>query len=257
MKSNMYLDTFGIFTAEVTKFEDEIGINEKIGTHLDSIQRDWRYILEAISGIKSHDNIYLSDEKALLRAVTGDDIYKVNQGLSDTQKLTEIVDAIELKFRNSIGKASRLFNKGGIEKFLNIERKILNLNKSLWDVRDLFEARFYIFPDSPVCRELIPSDPSVLKIDTARIEAELNLVDVLLQGAYTCSAHQYDLFDPNLVVDVILRVDHEIPELKTTMRLIDAQQIWRGTVKISCKVRIINNKLAEIIGDFEISNNDD
>ena len=257
MTSNLYLDTFGIFTTDVIGFENEIGVDGKFGAPIVDIHQDWGFILKAMSGINTHEIIYLTNGKALLRAVTGVDFLVANQALSDTQKLSEHVESIELAFVKTIAKASRLFNKGGIEKFSKLERKILNLNKSLWDVRDLFEARFYIFPDSPVCRELIPSDPRVLKIDTARIEAELNLMDVLLLGAYTCSEHQYDLFDPNLVVDVILRVDHEIPELKTTMRLIDAQQIWRGTVKISCKVKIINSNLAEIIGDFEISKNDD
>lgn len=258
MASNIYADTFGIFTTEVIGFENEIGVDGKIGLPVVGIQSDWGFILETMSGIKTHENIYLTDGKALMRAVTSDDFLEANQALSDTQKLTELVEAIELTFSKTIVKASRLFKNGGIEEFSDLERKMLSLNKSLWEVRNKFDARCYIFPDSPSSREYIPSDPSVLKINKARNKTELDLTDVILLGAYGCSELTPDLFisNGNPVVDVILRIDHEIPELKTRMPLLEAQQIWQGIVKISCKVRIINNKLAEIIGDIQISKYD-
>ena len=178
--------------------------------------------------------------------------------MSDTQKLSELVESIELAFVKTIAKASRHFKDGGIREFSDLERKILSLNKSLWEVRNKFEGRIFIFPDSPACRELHPSDPSKLKIDKARKETELDLTDVILLGAYGCSEVTPDLFesDGNPVVDVILRIDHEIPELRTRMPYFDAQQVWRGFVRISCKIKIINNKLAEIIGDIQISKYD-
>lgn len=258
MASNFYLDTFGIFTTDVIGFENEIGVDGKFGVPIVDIHQDWGFILKAMSGINTHEIIYLTNGKALLRAVTGVDFLVANQALSDTQKLSELVESIELAFVKTIAKASRHFKDGGIREFSDLERKILSLNKSLWEVRNKFEGRIFIFPDSPACRELHPSDPSKLKIDKARKETELDLTDVILLGAYSCSEVTPDFYENNInpLVDVVLRVAHEIPELKTRMPLLEAQQIWKGIVRISCKVRIINNKLAEIIGDIQISKYD-
>ncbi len=256
MKKNAYDNTFGIFSSEVFDSEEEVGVTENFAKAAFGLIRQWSSIIHELSGIKIDDKYYFSDNQAILRAILSDDELEFDALAINDTNLHSTVDNVLNLYNLTIKKAADAFASGTV--FHNIpdrENRILNLNEIIWALKIKFNARCVIFPDSPARRELVPVDPSTLRLAEIKNNDMECLDNVLLLGVYCCSTLNRDMFEvsDNPLVDIILRVNHNVSEIKTRMLFLEAQSLWRGHKTISCQVELTGRKSGIAIGDIKIS----
>ena len=114
---------------------------------------------------------------------------------------------------------------------------VLALNRAAYSITQR-GGECWLFRDSILARQLEPVDPDLLAC-AEPFDVTYEAIDsALVTGVREINGRQRGLFNPAAEVNVLISLEHEIPEVRMLVELQAAQQIWRGETRMTADVRI-------------------
>ncbi len=218
-----------------------------------SLRKAWYAVLKLQIGVEiSEDNIFKDNVAAF---------YAILDGCQDKLSIHQLQDkGIEVTVATLIREFNSTINKNAhayvsADSLINtkLENAYLNLNIAVWNLEKL-GAVCIAFPDSPSPWKIHAVDPAGLRVNKIKENVPSYVDRAVLLGVYICGDYNQNLFDTgmNVMVDVVLRIDHEKCEIRTRMTLEQAQSLWKGYQIISCDIITKPNGISDIVGSFII-----
>lgn len=130
----------------------------------------------------------------------------------------------------------------------DLDDSMLLLNTATWVLTKL-GAVCIVAPDSGHPWQVEPVDPALLRCLERDTVEEVVIERALVEGAYATGPAVEELFsDPAQITEMIIRTNHTHCQLRCRMPLGDAQAIGVRLRWVTCRIRIKNGGVPEIIG---------
>lgn len=137
----------------------------------------------------------------------------------------------------------------------NADLRALRLNEIAWNARRL-GATVVMFPDEPYGWEIAPVDPATLRCETPSDEVTTAITRARVLGVYE---HAYDRQD-NLcledVVEIVVKLEHDVSAIRYSTTRADAQNIYRGIVILSAVVSGAKSEIPVVVGAISLERRD-
>lgn len=130
----------------------------------------------------------------------------------------------------------------------------LSLNSAVWSIQQM-GAKCVLFYGTTSPWELLAVDPAKLRCVSKNEVEEINIQCAAVQGCYTTSPLTQDLFiDPQAqMIDVNIRIEHDCVQVRHRISIAEAQKIWIGFRRLTCRVRRKNGGISEVDGDISLT----
>lgn len=253
-RKNLYLKTLEILSALISNADARIAVDDDLESALLIGAKAWRKTLKILFDVDiTNQNLY-ADKTIVLQADFSSRDEQPQMNLFDYDSIETSIERLNNEYKSTIDLFTNAYNSGCvITKKTKLQQAILELNAAVWNL-EKFGATCKAFPDSlfPWCISAV--DPAGLRVNIVNENIASYIDRAVLLGVYICGEYGPDFFidDKNNVVDVVLRIQNEICEVRTRITLVEAQSLWKGYQIISCHIVTKHNGISDIVGDYTI-----